>query len=213
MTLSLRKVNMTHYDPIYGELLTSREVASLTGFTLNQLRNHRQRIDTSPFSFVRQGGTSWYRKDDIDLWLEQNGGIEYEYITPPNAKTAPLRHQATDSKQREYLDKLARITSKNAWSKWYGFFVDQAGWKGNPYDDSRAWMTHYWKLAENEDLTEVYPSVIDFNKMRQNDPHRYWPAMTYAMRKAMSEVHGWEATDEEILQAPVGEVPPSKLES
>jgi hypothetical protein len=37
--------------------------------------------------------------------------------------------------------------------------------------------------------------------------------MTYAMRKAMSEVHGWEATDEEILQAPVGEVPPSKLES
>jgi hypothetical protein len=57
------------YDPIYGELLTTKEVTSITGFTLNQLRNHRQRIETSPFSFVRQGGTSWYRKDDIDLWL------------------------------------------------------------------------------------------------------------------------------------------------
>lgn len=203
---------MAHYDPIYGPLLTSKEVVSRTGFTLNQLRNHRQRPEISPFPFVRQGGTSWYREDDITLWLEENGGVEYEYIKAPDTKFAPLRNQTINAKHREHLDKIANITSKNAWSKWYGFFVEQSGWKGNPYDDSREWMTYFWKLKENEDLREVYPATTDFNQMRTKDPYRYWPAMTYAMRKAMSEVHGWEATDEEILQAPVGEVPPSKLD-
>jgi hypothetical protein len=203
---------MAHYDPIYGPLLTSKEVANRTGFTLNQLRNHRQRPEVSPFPFIRQGGTSWYREDDINIWLEENGGVEYEYVKTPNAKSAPLRNVLKDSKHREYLDKLANITSRNAWSKWYGFFVDQSGWKGNPYDDSREWMTYYWKLKENEDLRELYPKLTDFNQMRTKDPFRYWPAMTYAMRKAVSEINGWGATDEEILQAPVGEVPPSKLD-
>jgi hypothetical protein len=202
---------MAQYHPRYGTLLTSREVADLTGFTMNQLRNQRQR--NTGLAYVRDRATSWYRKADVELWLEENGSHELEYVVPEGTSVAPLENPMAIGEHKDHLDKLARITTKNAWSKWYGFFVDQAGWKGNPYDDSRAWMTHYWKLAENEDLTAVYPSVVDFNKMRQNDPHRYWPAMTYAMRKAMSEVHGWEATDEEILQAPVGEVPPSKLES
>ena len=203
---------MTHFDPIYGNLLTSKEVANRTGFTLNQLRNHRQRPETSPLPFIRQGGTSWYREDDVQIWLENNNGVEYDYVKVPNVPSAPLRTQVKDSKHREHLDKLTAITTRNAWSKWYSFFVDQSGWKGNAYEDSRAWMTYYWKLKENEDLQELFPSLAEFNGMRNKDPYRYWPAITYAMRKAMSEIYQWDATDEEILSAPVGEVPPSKLD-
>jgi hypothetical protein len=32
------------------------------------------------------------------------------------------------------------------------------------------------------------------------------------MRKAVAEVRGYEISDEEIIELPVGEVPPSKLD-
>jgi hypothetical protein len=201
---------MTHYDPIYGELLTSREVAELTGYTMNQLRNQRQRPETSVFSFVKQGGTSWYRKDDIDLWLEENGTIEYQYIRVPNAKTAPLHNASRDLEHKASLDELTKITTRNAWTKWYTWFTDASGWK-DAYGDTRKWQVELYKEATGEDLEELYPGPA-FYKMRNDDPLRFWPSITFAMRKAVSEVRGYNATNEEILAAPVGEVPPSKLD-
>jgi hypothetical protein len=201
---------MGHYDPIYGELLTSREVAEQTGFTMNQLRNQRLRADTSPLSFVRQGGTSWYRKDDIDLWLEENGTIEYQYVRVPNAKSAPLRNTAVDYEQKKHLEELTKITTRNAWTKWYTWFTDHSGWK-DAYGDTRKWQVELWKLSTGEDLDELYPKSA-FYKMRSEDPLRFWPSITFAMRKAVAQVRGYEISDEEILAAPVGEVPPSKLD-
>lgn len=201
---------MTHYDPIYGELLTSREVSEITGFTMNQLRNQRTRPEISPLPFVRQGGTSWYRKDDIDIWLEENGSIEYQYIKTPNAKSAPLRNTTVDFEQKKNLEELARITTRNAWTKWYTWFTDHSGWK-DPYGDTRKWQVELYKQATGEDLDELYPQG-EFYKMRMDDPQRFWPSITYAMRKAVAQVRGYEVSDEEIIAGPVGEVPPSKLD-
>ena len=201
---------MPHYDPIYGDLLTSREVSELTGFTMNQLRNHRTRPEISPFPFVRQGGTSWYRKDDIALWLEENGSVEYQYIRVPNAKSAPLRNTNIDAERKGHLEEIVKITTRNAWTKWYTWFTDHSGW-ADPYGDTRKWQSELYKLATGEDLEELYPKG-EYYKMRMTDPQRFWPSLTYAMRKAVAEVRGYEITDEEILAAPVGEVPPSKTD-
>ena len=201
---------MPHYDPIYGDLLTSREVSELTGYTMNQLRNQRTRPEISPFPFVRQGGTSWYRKDDIALWLEENGSVEYQYIRVPNAKSAPLRNSNIDAERKGHLEEIVKITTRNAWTKWYTWFTDHSGWK-DAYGDTRKWQVELYKQATGEDLDELYPRG-EFYKMRMSDPQRFWPSITYAMRKAVAEVRGYEISDEEIIAAPVGEVPPSKTD-
>jgi len=201
---------MGHYDPIYGELLTSREVSDITGFTMNQLRNQRLRPDTSPLPFVRHGGTSWYRKDDIDIWLQDNGAVEFQYLKAPTAKSAPLRNTTVDQEKRRHLDEISKITTRNSWTRWYTWFTDHSGWK-DPYGDTRKWQSELYKLATGEDLEELYPKG-EYYKMRTEDPQRFWPSLTYAMRKAVAEVRGYEISDEEIIAAPVGEVPPSKTD-
>ena len=201
---------MSTYHPRYGELLTSREVSEITGFTMNQLRNHRTKPDTSPIKFVRQGGTSWYRKSDVDAYIEINGGSEWEYIGGENSISTPLVNETAVGEHKASLDELTKITTRNAWTKWYTWFTDASGWK-DAYGDTRKWQVELYKEATGEDLEELYPGPA-FYKMRNDDPLRFWPSITFAMRKAVSEVRGYNATNEEILAAPVGEVPPSKLD-
>ncbi len=201
---------MSTYHPKYGELLTSREVSDLTGFTMNQLRNQRTKPETSPIKFVRQGGTSWYRKSDVDAYIEINGGSEWEYIGGPESIATPLVNESAVGQRKEYLDELSKITTRNAWTKWYTWFTDQSGWK-DAYGDTRKWQVELWKLSTGEDLDELYPKSA-FYKMRSEDPLRFWPSITFAMRKAVAQVRGHEITDQEIIEIPVGEVPPSKLD-
>ncbi len=201
---------MSTYHPKYGELLTSREVSDLTGFTMNQLRNQRTKPETSPIKFVRQGGTSWYRKSDVDAYIEINGGSEWEYIGGPESIATPLVNESAVGQRKEYLDELSKITTRNSWTKWYTWFTDQSGWK-DPYGDTRKWQVELWKLSTGEDLDELYPKSA-FYKMRAEDPLRFWPSITFAMRKAVAQVRGHEITDQEIIELPVGEVPPSKLD-
>ncbi len=201
---------MSTYHPKYGELLTSREVSDLTGFTMNQLRNQRTKPETSPIKFVRQGGTSWYRKSDVDAYIEINGGSEWEYIGGPESIATPLVNESAVGQRKEYLDELSKITTRNAWTKWYTWFTDHSGWK-DPYGDTRKWQVELWKLSTGEDLDELYPKSA-FYKMRAEDPLRFWPSITLAMRKAVAQVRGHEITDQEIIELPVGEVPPSKLD-
>jgi len=190
--------------------LTSREVSDLTGFTMNQLRNQRTKPEASPIKFVRQGGTSWYRKSDVDAYIELNGGSEWEYIGGPESITTPLVNESAVGQRKEHLDELSKITTRNAWTKWYTWFTDHSGWK-DPYGDTRKWQVELWKLSTGEDLDELYPKSA-FYKMRSDDPMRFWPSITFAMRKAVAEVRGHEITDREIIEIPVGEVPPSKLD-
>lgn len=201
---------MSTYHPRYGELLTSREVSDLTGFTMNQLRNHRTKPETSPIKFVRQGGTSWYRKSDVDAYIELNGGSEWEYLGGEESIGTPLVNEAAVGEHKKHLEEIVKITTRNAWTKWYTWFTDHSGW-ADPYGDTRKWQSELYKLATSEDLEELYPKG-EYYKMRTTDPQRFWPSLTYAMRKAVAQVRGYEITDEEIIAAPVGEVPPSKLD-
>jgi len=89
-------------DSNFGELLSSREVAAITGFTMNQLRNFRQRVDSAPFGFVRQGGSAWYLKGEIDAWVQENGTVPWTYI--PTASTTDgmsVRHASGQASPSE----------------------------------------------------------------------------------------------------------------
>lgn len=200
---------MSVFHARFGVLLTSREVSDLTGFTLNQLRNDRQKDKPVLLPFVRQGGSSWYRKDDVDALLERTGGAEWEYIGDGKA---PLRNELAVGERKAYLDKLADVTTANAWSKWYGWFVESSGWKGDVYRDVWVWMCELYKAHCGEDLKDLgFESHLSFGKLRLEDPARFWVAITFAMRRAVAEVNGWDVSDDEILLAPVGDVPPLKL--
>lgn len=200
---------MAMFHPRFGELLTSRECADLTGFTINQLRNDRQKSDPV-LPFVRQGGGSWYRRADVDLWLESSGGgADWEYVG--SVKGAPLLNESATGEHKVVLEKLAKITSANAFSTWYTWFIEQSGWNGDAYGQAREWQTYFHKLVSGEDLDVLFPSLVSFNMMRSKDPLRYWGSIVWAMRKAVAVVNGWDVTDEEIISAPVGDVPPAKL--
>lgn len=200
---------MTDYHPIYGELLSSRQASDLTGYTMNQLRNFRQRPDSAPFGFIRQGGTSWYRKDDIQAWLDQNGEVSYEYVQPANGITAPLRVGTMDAKKREQLAEIAKITTKNAWGSHGTWLTEQSGLK-DAHEVIDEFAEHFWGLhrEENPDADEY----MALNFARIDNPKLYWPAITWAVRKATAYIRGWdEISDSEIMSIPVGEVPPSKI--
>jgi hypothetical protein len=73
-------------------------------------------------------------------------------------------------------------------------------------------MSELYLKSSGEDLLDLgYVSHLSFGKLRLEDPARFWVAITFAMRRAVAEVNGWDVSDEEILLAPVGDVPPLKL--
>lgn len=202
---------MTTYHPRFGELLTSKEVTVLTGLTLNQLRNSRARNTGLPF--VKQGGSCWYRRVDVDAWVELNGGAQWEYVVPEGSIESPLENPDATGVRSEHLVKLAGITTRNSLTKWYSWLLEDSGVEYSvAFNKVREYQIEFHKQATGEDLEELYPSLVEFNLMRKKDPFRFWGAFTFAVRKAVADVNGWVVSDEEILGAPVGEVPPSKLD-
>ena len=198
---------MTSYHPIYGELLPSRQVADMTGFTLNQLRNQRAKPTTAAFPHVRQGATSWYRQVDIEAWLEQNGVINVEYAPVAGFTSMPLSSISTDIKHRGHLSDLAKITTTNAWNSQGTWLIEQSGLANAPKRVDE-WAEELWnkhRIANPE--AEEYMSL---NFSRLDLVTQYWPAITWAVRRATAHVRGWEVTDEEIMAMPVGDVPPNK---
>lgn len=204
---------MSIYHARFGTLLSSKEVADLTGFTLNQLRNQRQR--KTGLAYVRQGGTSWYRKDDVDVWIESNGGASWEYVVPDGSASAPLENPAATGEHKEHLDKLAKITTANAFKRWYTWILEEAGLSyTDGYNLALANLKKFHTLRTGEDLEVLFPDTAvkgptNINMMRTYDPIRYWPSITHAMRACLAHVYGWNVSDEEIMAAPVGEVPPA----
>ncbi len=202
---------MSIYHPRFGELLTSKEVVEITGFTLNQLRNQRARNSGLPF--VKQGGSCWYRKVDVMAWIDVHGGAQWEYVVPEGAIESPLENAEASGVRSEQLVKLASITTRNAFSKWYTWLLESSGLDySDAYQRVRQYQIEFHEASTGEDLTELFPSLVEFNMMRVKDPFRFWASFTYAVRKAVAEVSGWDVSDAEVTGAPVGEVPPSKLD-
>jgi hypothetical protein len=202
---------MTTYHPRFGELLTSKEVTVLTGLTLNQLRNSRARNSGLPF--VKQGGSCWYRRADVDAWVELNGGAQWEYVIPEGSIETPLENAEASGVRSEQLIKLAGITTRNSFTKWYTWLLEDTGFDyADIYGRVRDYQIEFHKELTGEDLTELFPTLVEFNLMRAKDPFRFWGAFTYAVRKVVAEVSGWDVSDAEVTGAPVGDVPPNKLD-
>jgi hypothetical protein len=122
-----------------------------------------------------------------------------------------LLNESASGERKAVLDKLAKVTSANAFSTWYTWFIEQSGWNGDAYAQCREWQTYFHRLVTGEDLDVLCPTLVSFNTLRQRDPQRYWGSIVWAMRKALAVVNGWDVTDEEIVSAPIGDVPPAKL--
>jgi hypothetical protein len=199
---------MTQYHPVYGELLTSREVSEITGFTMNQLRNHRQRPETSPLPFVKVGGTSLYRKDDVHLWLDKNGGLEAQYIALPHHETTPLAIAQTDHEKRDIINRLKTITTENATGSMGNFVTGSNG------------LPNAMTVIQNEGrrMLAIERGIEDWKSfgtpnttMQANDPEGYWKIMTWGVRMAYALAGKLDVTDEDIMSIPVGDVPPLKI--
>lgn len=196
---------MPQYNPIYGELLASKEVAELTGFTLNQLRNQRQRPETSPFPFVRLGGTSLYRKADINAWIEQNGGVDVQYVVQPHHKPAPLEVTEASAEKRETLNKIKAITTENSFTSMATWVIEKSGISngtGLIHDEGRRLLALERGIEDWKTLPR--PAVT----MKETDQEGFWKIWTYGVRKAYAQANQLDVTDEEIIKIPVGDVPP-----
>ena len=73
---------MAQYHPKFGELLSSREVSDMTGYTMNQLRYFRQDHTKAPFPMVKKGNTTLYRLTDIEKYIAEYGTEGEEYLVP-----------------------------------------------------------------------------------------------------------------------------------
>lgn len=204
---------MAQFDPMYGELLTSREVANLTGFSMNQLRYFRQVPEKSQIPFIQQGSTTLYRKDDIYKWIELNGRKQLKYVVPEGFEPAPLLNPGYEASRKEDFDKLAKITTRNCWTTWATYVTERAGIPtAEAYKRIEIERTRMHEIATGENLRDLYPEIGDFNMMRKNDPLRFWPSYTWAIRRIVADVQNIEISDKEIIDLPIGENPPSKID-
>lgn len=198
---------MAQYSPVYGELLSSREVSDLTGFTMNQLRNHRQKPETSPLPFVRLGGTSLYRKADVNAWIEDNGGFEAQYIALPHHKTTPLEIASDNQAKRDAIGRLATITTANSFDSMATWAIEQSGLDNGTqiiHDEGRRLLALERGLSKWKDLP--IPTI----KLKATDLDAFWKIWTYGVRKVMAMVNSFDVTDQDIISIPVGDVPPLK---
>jgi len=201
---------MAHYDPIYGDLLTSREVADITGFTMNQLRNHRQR-KTSPIPFISDGATSWYRKSDVVKYIEKVGGIKREYFIPDGFEVEPLEVETITLERRQDYAKIAKITTMNSFN--LEEKIVQSGWP-NYYDGAmyiQAEGFRLFELATGEKVSDYFePTTSAYNQARKSQPQIFWPIQCYGTRAGLRYSQNLDVTDQDIINAPLGEVPPTK---
>ena len=202
---------MTHYDPLYGELLDSREVAEMTGLTMNQLRNWRlpSRQDSMPFGYLKIGGSVKYRKAVVDAWLEKNGAIVPEYVQGELDKQVPLNDVlASNPAKRDGLAKLAKITTRNSWTSMATWLIEQSGIDNGTkviHDEGKRLLA----LERGVDVSEFGTPNAN---LKSNDPDAFWKIWTYGVRKGFAQVNSLDVTDEEIMSLPVGDIPPLKTD-
>lgn len=194
------------YDPLYGELLTANEVVSLTGLTTNQLRNWRveSRLHLAPFGYVSIGAKPFYRKVVVDAWVERNGGNQR--IFKPTGLDAEFPVDAVlavDDGKRKALLELAGITTANQWLKWTTFFGHT--------------LPKTWVEQVNRLQPELYAKwsgqdaegYVPYGK-RGDKPEQWFVGNVLAFRRMLAELRGWDVSDQEIMDLPVGDVPPLK---
>lgn len=201
---------MTDYHPLYGKLLNSKRVSELTGYTTNQLRYFKRFPEKSPLPMVKIGGTTLYREADVEMWLKENGVSGVEYIVPDGAKHAELLDSSKTSNNSEHFASMSKIKTNNAWSKVSeGLLLSGAV---SPIEAAYKFLedetARLYKLKYDIDLREKHPGKNMDAWLRMNDPQAFWEANCYGTRSLARTVHNWDLTDEDILNAPVGDLIP-----
>jgi hypothetical protein len=198
------------FDPMYGELLHSRQVSEITGLTMNQLRNFRipERIEKAPFPFLRIGGAAMYRKADVELWLSENGGPQaIQYVTAPHHKTAPLLNDMNYIEKRNAFSQLGRITTENSFTSMATWAIEQSGLPNGTrliHDEGRR------LLALERGIEDWKTLPIPAVTLKETDQEGFWKIWTYGVRRAFVIANQLDVTDEEVMQIPVGDIPPMK---
>lgn len=200
---------MPTYDHTYGELLTSREVGNLTGFTMNQLRNHRQKPETSPLAFIRFGATSLYRLSDVNQYLETSGGpLSRQYIVPTGIPSTPLNFAGDNPKKRADIAQLGQITTANSFMSMATWAVEKSGLENGTkliHDEGRRLLA----LERGIDDWKTIDRAV-LSKLGVTDLDAFWKIWTYGVRRCWVIVSQSDITDQELMAIPVGAIPPLK---
>lgn len=196
---------MPTFHPIYGDLITAKEVSNLTGFTMNQLRNWRtdSRSHLAPFGSIQIGATSFYRTVVVQDWLDENGEQNGVYRMTDRDKKFPLNVSVEgDIRERQALTIIAGINPETV-NAYFEKFSKQ----------SESLAMKYMNSVKNEFLREELGP--DWNREEDNYLRRdrfqkplWYMAATKAMRLLANELQGLGLTREEILAVPVGVYPP-----
>ena len=206
---------MAKYDPALGEMIGVSEVSNLTGFTPHQIRSWRkpENYEKAIFKAYRDETSAnvvWYRKDDVEAWRELkgiSGGLAE--IPAPNAFEAPVRNPNAVGEKKDSLTQLAKITTANAYTKWYQWYCDSSGLDYNTTaTNAEKWQKQFWSIHTATPLDQV--SKPPTRKQRAEQPEYYWLGWTWAMRRAYADVYSLDVSDEDIMSLPSGEVPPLK---
>lgn len=198
---------MAIFDPTYGELLSAKEVCSATGFTLNQLRNWRlpARLEKAPFGYVAIGTAPYYRKASVQLWLDNNLNNNVRYVPAGTDKEVPLGVASEgDFEKRKAIGELGQITSETAYGVWYSPIKAR-----NPMEFDKALRERglYWRSKiTGVPVDELTPIV---SPQRLSQPDWYFGAIP-VLRELYASQQGYDLTEDEILSAPLGQIPPLK---
>lgn len=187
-------------NAIYGELLTSKEVCEVTGFTMNQLRNWRSpsRRDLAPFGFVSIGVSPYYRKVVVQDYLDEQGPQQGVYVMSERDKKFPVAVGETISIQRaNEIAVLSKVTTENV----YHWLEDQISKRGVKFTDLS------WKPLWSgwDELLEPLPYITYVQRW---DNLAWFKRAVLCARAYVAQEQGFEIDAVEIGKLDVGSVPP-----
>lgn len=195
---------MGMFHPVYGELMTSKEVSAATGHTLNQLRNWRMesRKDSAPFGSILIGATSYYRQVVIQDWIDEHGRQDGKYHMTERDKKFPLNVAVEgDTKHREAMGLITAITPENVLYMFEKLSKQSV-------DIAMTWANSGKTRFIREEMPDWTPTALRLTQDTRFQHPIWFTAMVKAMRLAQNEIAGLGLTEDEILAIPVGTVPP-----
>jgi hypothetical protein len=186
-------------NAIYGELLTSKEVCEVTGFTMNQLRNWRSpnRRDLAPFGFVSIGVSPYYRKVVVQDYLDEQGPQQGVYVMSERDKKFPVAIGESISIERNNaIAVLSKVTTENVYA-WLESQLDKQGIR----------FTDTWKSLWNAwDELDVELPYITYHQRWENTA--WFRRAVLVARTYLAQQQELEIDAIEIGKLDVGNVPP-----
>ena len=182
------------FHPVYGDLMTAKEVSEATHLTMNQLRNWRNdsRAHLAPFGSIQLGGTSYYRRVVVQDYLEEQGVQSGNYRMTERDRKFPLSESAlADIDKTNAIATLAKFTSENVCS-----------WLESQIDKHTAFISKTWEPA----WLSVRADYV--TKNNRWDDVSWFPTAVLVLRTILNDQQGFGLSADELALIPVGNVPP-----